>query len=175
MYQKIAKSAHGRCYMSQGKPDEQATAFLSKRTEPEVIDGKRASTLLLIDDLMHLMIKDKQFAQLVQRIFTTMCHHGNITCFFITQAAFADKSFSILHKNTNYLILTKGHHDFASLTRQYLPGYNGWLTAAANECFYRHNYNYLVVDCNNFTQPLHRVKSGFLSNERQVIFKPKYY
>ncbi len=129
------------------------------------------TTLLVVDDLIHLM-RRKDFSEIMQRIFTTLSHHQNITCFFITQSAFADKSFTTLHRNARYLMLTKSHHDYSSLSRTYMPGTGGYLRLAAQKCFYTLNKPYLIVDNNCWVPPDYRCKTGFAKGEEKLIFAP---
>ena len=171
LYAKIGKCATGSVYYNKGKPDD--TSFLTN-IHPKIKNGKPIRTIIIIDDLMQQIGRDKAFSAVVNRLFTTLCHHNGITCFLICQAAFPDKSFSVLHKNASYVILTKSHHDYGTLTRMYLSGYGGWLKAAANKCFYQLQKSYLLLDNNNWTDPNHRLKTGFLPGEIKILFVPKY-
>ena len=164
LYGRISAAAKGTTHYSHGMPEE--TSFLDNVS----ING---TTLLLVDDLLHMMRK-KEFAEVVQRIFTTLSHHNNITCFFSTQTPFRENKLGILHDNAKYLVLTKSHHDYVSLGRKYMPGNPGHLILAANTCFYKLNCDYLIVDNSNWARPDQRCKTGFCKGEQMYLFSPTY-
>ena len=172
MYKRIAATANGTAYYCHGMPTVEDTLFMDSPAVDDVQD-ESFTILLVIDDLLHLM-RRKEFSELMLRIFTTLSHHQHITCFFITQSAYLDKSFTVLHDNTRYLLLTKAHHDYGKLSRTFLCGYAGYLRMAAQKCFYETGSSYLIVDNNNWTHPDHRCKTGFTKNQHQYIFKPIY-
>lgn len=168
LYGRIAACANGKVYYSQGMPSLDETMFLDSTTK-DTNNCSKDTTVLLIDDLFHLMTR-KDFAGLIHRIWTTLSHHHNITCYLLTQSIFGNKNMPIIYRNTKYIILTKAHHDYGLLGRVFTPSEPSYLRLAAQTCFYELNRPYLVIDNHSSTHPSHRCKTGFIKGEQKYIF-----
>ena len=167
LYDKIKHSCSGKFEASQGYPAN-GFGFLECDQE-EYTDPKRGRVLILDD--MAINFKNPQKAAELQRLFAVLSHHMFCSVLLLVQDL--DKPIGTVLKNTDYLILTKGHQDYVSLGRKLFSGQPGVLRDAAHDTFYKLKRDYIIVDNTADTEPQFRIKTGLFEDEPfSLLFKP---
>jgi hypothetical protein len=135
----------------------------------EDFDGKQR-TLLIIDDLM------KEAGDGVEKIFTKISHHRNVSVIFLTQNLFfQSKQFRTMSINTQYMIVFKNPRDalqIATLGRQMYPNNSKFLVEAFRDATAR-PHGYLLVDLHPETLEKYRIRSNIFDGERHYVYLPK--
>jgi hypothetical protein len=133
-------------------------------------DGKRP-TLLIIDDLMD------ETDSSVEKIFTRMSHHRNISVIYITQNMFPkNKHARTISLNSHYMILFKNPRDagqFATLARQMYPAAGSLFAIEAYKDATSVPYGYLLVDMKPETDEQHRLRTNVFPDELTHVYIKK--
>lgn len=126
--------------------------------------------LLIIDDLM-----DETNAN-VEKIFTRMSHHRNISVVYITQNMFPkNKHARTISLNAHYMILFKNPRDagqFAILARQMYPNGSQFAVEAYKDATGA-PYGYLLVDLKPDTDERFRLRTNVFPGELTNVYLKK--
>ena len=126
--------------------------------------------LLIINDLM-----DETNAN-VERIFTRMSHHRNISVVYITQNMFPqNKHARTISLNAHYMILFKNPRDagqFAVLARQMYPSGSKFAVEAYRDAT-GEPYGYLLVDLKPDTDERYRLRTKIFPDELTNVYLKK--
>jgi len=132
-------------------------------------DGKEP-TLLIIDDLM-----DETNAN-VEKIFTRMSHHRNISVLYIAQNMFPkNKHARTISLNAHYMVLFKNPRDagqFAVLARQMYPSGSQFAMEAYKDATDL-PYGYLLVDLKPDTDERFRLRTNIFPEELTHVYLKK--
>jgi hypothetical protein len=131
------------------------------------LDGKQR-TLLIIDDLM------KEADDGVEKIFTKLSHHRNISVIFLTQNLFYKKQ-RTMSLNTQYMIVFKNPRDamqIATLGRQMYPTKSKFLVEAFKDATTK-PHGYLLIDLHPTTLEKYRIRTNIFEGECQYAYLPK--
>ena len=132
-------------------------------------DGKHR-TLLVIDDLM------REAGDSVEKIFTKMSHHRNISVIFLTQNLFfQSKNFRTMSINTKYLIVFMNPRDatqIATLGQQMYPNDRKFLVDAFKQAT-EDAHGYLLIDLHQETLQKYRIRSHIFNEDYQYVYVPK--
>jgi len=126
--------------------------------------------LLIIDDLMDETNAD------VEKIFTRMSHHRNISVVYITQNMFPkNKHARTISLNAHYMILFKNPRDagqFAVLARQMYPNGSQFAVEAYKDATGA-PYGYLLVDLKPDTDERFRLRTNVFPGELTNVYLKK--
>ena len=133
-------------------------------------DGKER-ILLVLDDLISETNDD------VERIFTRVSHHKNISVIQLSQNLFyKSKQNRTISLNSHYIVLFKNPRDVnqvATLGRQMYAGRSNFLVESFRDATQR-PYGYLLLDLKPQTEDKYRVRTNiFPDDERQYVYVPK--
>ena len=132
-------------------------------------DGKEP-VLLIIDDLMN------ESEECVEKIFTKMSHHRNISIVYITQNIFPkNKHARTISLNSHYMVLFKNPRDagqFAVFARQMYPGGSQFAVEAFKDATST-PYAYLLVDMKPETDEKHRLRANIFPDELTCVYIKK--
>jgi hypothetical protein len=135
----------------------------------EDFDGKQR-TLLIIDDLM------KEAGVGVEKIFTKISHHRNVSVIFLTQNLFfQSKHFRTMSINAQYMIAFKNPRDamqIATLGRQMYPNNSKFLVEAFKDATAK-QHGYLLIDLHPETLEKYRIRTNIFEGECQYVYLPK--
>ena len=141
-----------------GLPNED----LLKKFKPDIV---------IIDDLMNEMNKDKAF----ENIFIKKSHHSNISTFFLVQNLFYNsKSMRTISLNCHYMILMKNPRDKSqifSLARQIYPTNTNFLIEAYNNATEK-AFGYIQIDLTPDTPEILRIRTNITPEENNNQFTP---
>ena len=147
--------------------------FYSKEGLPTVEElddftRDRRHKLIIIDDLMHRVMRNKD----MELLFTQGCHHRKVSVILITQNLYAKgahaKSISL---NTWYTVLTKNVRDISQvgiLGRQLYPGKSKGFMRAYEDALTR---GYLLVDTSPHGEDKYRLRTNIFPGEDPVIYR----
>ena len=111
----------------------------------EEFTAKRRHRLIVLDDLMHRMVRDVD----MELLFTQGCHQSRLSVLFLTQNVYVQGTRSrTITLNTTYLVLMKNVQDVSQITtlaKQLYPGRSKALTETHADATSM-PYGYLVVD-----------------------------
>jgi len=148
---------HPKVEFNEGLPD------ISK------FDGKEP-TLLIIDDLMNETNSD------VEKIFTRISHHRNLSVVFLMQNLFPKNKYArTISLNAHYMVLFKNPRDvgqFAMLAKQMYPSCSQFAVEAykdATGC----PYGYLLVDLKPDTDEQYRLRTNIFPDEMTCVYIKK--
>lgn len=134
------------------------------------LENNTAPLLLILDDLMG------QCDIKVEKIFTKLSHHNNISIVYLTQNLFyGTKQQRTISLNAHYLVLFKNPRDSSQITylaRQMFPGKSRHLVEAYKDAT-RLPYTYLLIDLKPETDDSHRLRSNIFPDETNFVYVPK--
>ena len=159
-WQPIYKQLPQKVQMAEGLPE-----LSQLRSTPEV------PKLLILDDLMTEMKKDKRLTEL----FTKGCHHWNLSCIHIVQNVFFD-GLRTSRVNAQYLVLMKNPSDklqAMNLAKQLYPGRQQYFLDSYNDAT-KKPYGYLLLDLSPLTEEQIRLRTDIFSGETQKVYIPKH-
>ena len=138
--------------------------------ELEEYTKDRQHKLIVIDDLMHEVIQNKE----MELLFTQGTHHRRVSVILITQNLFPrGKHARTIALNTWYLILMKNLRDVSQvsvLARQLFPGkVNGFMRAYHDALQCKHGY--LAIDTSPHAEDQYRLRSHIFPGEDPIIYK----
>jgi hypothetical protein len=135
----------------------------------EELTSDRQHTLIVLDDLMHRVVRDAD----MELLFTQGCHHRRLSVVFITQNLFPKGSRSrTIALNTYYLILMKNARDasqISMLSRQLYPGSSNLLVEAYRDAT-KNPFGYLVVDTSPRGDDRYRLRTNIFPGEEPVVY-----
>ena len=125
--------------------------------------------IIVLDDLMEYIVKSVD----TQTLFTTYCHHYNITAIFLTQNIFARGPCSrTININTHILILFANKRDESQalyLGKQLYPtdvkGFMGVYLDATQDL-----YGYLVIDCDPKSDRLLKLRTNIFPGNENICY-----
>lgn len=137
--------------------------------EIEELTSDRQHTLIVLDDLMHRVVRDAD----MELLFTQGCHHRRLSVVFITQNLFPKGSKSrTIALNTYYLILMKNARDASQISmlgRQLYPGCSKLLMEAYKDATKR-PFGYLVVDTSPRGDDKFRLRTDIFPGEDPTVY-----
>ena len=126
--------------------------------------------LLILDDLMNETNSD------VEKIFTRMSHHRNISVIFITQNMFPKNKYArTISLNAHYMVLFKNPRDagqFTILAKQMYPSGCQFAVEAYKDAT-GSPYGYLLVDLKPDTDEQHRLRTTIFPREWTQVYIKK--
>ena len=132
-------------------------------------DGKEP-TLLIIDDLMNETNSD------VEKIFTRMSHHRNLSVIFLMQNLFPKNKYArTISLNAHYMVLFKNPRDagqFGVLAKQMYPGGSQFAVESYKDATDA-PYGYLVVDLKPETDENYRLRTNIFPGELTQVYIKK--
>ena len=159
-WQKAYEKLPANVQLSEGLPD-----LSLLKSMPEI------PKLLILDDLMAEMKKDKRLTEL----FTKGCHHSNLSCIHIVQNVFFE-GLRTSRVNAQYLVLMKNPSDklqAVNLARQLYPGRQKYFLDSYADAT-RYPYGYLLVDLSQQTEEDVRLRTNIFSPwEFPIVYKYK--
>lgn len=126
--------------------------------------------LLVLDDLMQDMKRDKKLIQL----FTRGSHHWNLSVLHIVQNLFFE-GLRTSRVNAQYLILMKNPSDqlqASTLAKQLFPGNTKYFMEAYQDAC-SSSYGYLFVDLSQNTPEKLRLKTNIFPDQIHIVYVPK--
>jgi len=125
--------------------------------------------LIIQDDMMCELKKDKTLVEL----FVRGCHHWNLSCIHIVQNAFfGDRTSRV---NAQYLVLMKNPSDrlqVMCIARQLFPRKQAYFMAAYEDATEK-PHAYLLLDMNQNTPDIARLRTNIFPGEEMVVYAPK--
>lgn len=154
--------------MERELPNFRAKHGLPTEEEIETYTADRQHKLIVIDDLMHEVIRTKE----MELLFTQKTHHLSVSVILITQNLFPQgKHARTIALNTWYMVLMKNVRDTSQvgvLGRQLFPGkVKGFLEA------YRDGLTegYFVVDLSPHADDRYRLRTRVFPGEDPIIYQ----
>ena len=143
--------------------------FIEGLPDLSEFDGKQR-ILLIIDDLM------REAGDSVEKIFTKMSHHRDISVIFLTQNLFfQSKNFRTMSINSKYLVVFMNPRDasqIATLGQQMFPNNKKFLVDAFRQAT-EEAHGYLLIDLHQETPQKYRIRSHIFDKDRQYVYVPK--
>jgi hypothetical protein len=134
------------------------------------LESNKSPMLLIIDDLMGVS-DDK-----VEKIFTEISHHNDISVMYLTQNLFyGSKNQRTISLNAHYLVLFKNPRDASQITylaRQMFPGKSKHLIEAYRDAT-QLPFTYLLIDLKPDTDERHRLRSNIFPDETNYVYVAK--
>lgn len=129
-------------------------------------------TLLCIDDLCHEVVASREMG----KMFTTSCHHKNISVIFITQNMFQPGKWArTINLNCQVIVLFRNRRDrksqVRSLARQIMPGKSQYFMTAYTMATEQH-YGYLLVDLAPTAVEAFRLRTNIFPGEDTTVYAP---
>ena len=138
----------------------------------DAFTGNRKHKLIILDDLMHQVVRDEE----MELLFTQGTHHRCCSVYFLTQNLFVHGSRSrTIALNTTYLVLMKNVRDVSqvgTLGRQLYPGRSKILTEAYSDATSM-RYGYLIVDMAAHSEDTYRLRTLVFPGEDPIVYVPK--
>jgi len=132
----------------------------------------KGNTLIVIDDQMNDVMKDKN----IQDLFIKGVHHRSVSVILITQNLFPPGKYGrTIRLNATYLVIFKSlqfNSAVKTLGQQLFPSYKNFLYSAYQQATVS-PYTYLFVNMHPNCEDKIRVRSGILPFEECVIYTPK--
>lgn len=149
--------------------------FSSKRglPSPEELDDftrDRSHKLIVIDDLIHEVVQNKE----MELLFTQGTHHRCVSVIMITQNLYhRGKHSRTIALNTWYTVLMKNLRDVSQigiLGRQLYPGkVKGFLKAYEDALSSKHGY--LVVDVSPAGDDRYRIRTNVFPGQEPLVYR----
>ena len=130
----------------------------------------RKHKLIVIDDLMHEVVQNKD----MELLFTQGTHHRCVSVILITQNLYPQgKHARTIALNTWYLVLMKNLRDVSQVSvlgRQLYPGKGkGFMDAYQDALQAKHGY--LVVDMSPHAEDKYRLRTRIFPDEDLIIYQ----
>src|SRR5712691_6856744 len=113
----------------------------------------------------------------VEKIFTRMSHHRNISVIYITQNMFPkNKHARTISLNSHYMVLFKNPRDagqFSILARQMYPAAGSRFAIEAYKDATSVPFGYLLVDLKPDTDEQYRLRSNIFPDETTSVYIKK--
>jgi len=125
--------------------------------------------LVVLDDLMSDLKDSKSLTEL----FVRGCHHWNISCIHIVQNLFYGGRTSRV--NAGYIFLLKNPSDrlqASNLAHQLYPKRQSYFMEALEDAT-QQPHSYLLVDLNQSTPEILRLRTSVFPGENTVVYAPK--
>lgn len=143
--------------------------FIEGLPEMGQFDGMEP-VLLIVDDLMN------ESEACVEKIFTKMSHHRNISIVYITQNIFPkNKHARTISLNSHYMVIFKNPRDagqFSVLARQMYPADSKFAVEAFKDATST-PYAYLLVDMKPETYEKFRLRANIFPDELTSVYIKK--
>lgn len=177
MYSKDPPSEVLYCYgihqplieqMEHELPNFTAKQGLPTAEELEEYTRDRRHKLIVIDDLMHDVIHNKE----MELLFTQGTHHRCVSVILITQNLFPQgRHARTIALNTWYMVLMKNVRDVSQvgvLGRQLYPGkVKGFMTSYQDAL----TYGYFIIDMSPHAEDQYRLRTHIFPGEDPIIYK----
>ena len=143
---------------------------LPTREELEALNEEGGFHVLVLDDLMERIIKTPE----MQELFTTYCHHLNISAIFITQNVFAQGRYArTISLNCHIIVLFANRRDESQvriLARQFFP--TRWKRfLQVYEQVTSSPYAYLLIDCTPSHPRALQVRSSVFPGDSMIVYE----
>ena len=146
--------------------------FTEELPEKRSFCNPNQKTLLILDDLMDEVGRDKEIAKL----FTMNSHHCNTSVITIQHNLFNQEKFSRTQNlNTHYNTLFQSKRDKSQITRlntSMFPQYPKFLQSAYDQAVEGKDFKYLIVDSHPRTPESLSVVTGIFKDEIPQVFIP---
>ena len=133
----------------------------------------RQHRLIILDDLMHQVIKDKD----MELLFTQGCHHRRISVTFIAQNLMPQgKNSRNIALNTWYIVLMKNLRDSSQIShlgRQIFPGKPKFLLEAYEDSCLKVPHGYLMLDLTPQGNEKYRVRTRIFPGQFPIVYLQK--
>ena len=140
------------------------------------IEKVRGGTILVLDDVMPEIEKSKD---LIQKLFTELAHHQDMSVFLCVQNLFYNNgTFRTLSRNAAYLIPFKSPRDTRQINFLAYQSYaqNPQLVIDAYNDATNHAYCYLLMDFTQETPDFLRLRAKIfpwqIDNESPIVYLP---
>ena len=130
----------------------------------------RKAKLLILDDLMQDMKKDKNLVQL----FTRGSHHWNLSVLHIVQNLFFE-GLRTSRVNTQYVVLMKNPSDqlqASTLAKQLFPGKTHYFMESYKDAC-QEPYGYLFIDLSQDTPESLRLQTDVFPEQIPIVYIPR--
>jgi hypothetical protein len=145
---------------------------LPSKEEIEEFSIQRKHTLIILDDLMHLVCQSPE----MELLFTQGTHHRRISLMYITQNIFQQgKCSRTIALYAHYLVLFRNLRDAAQvahLGKQLYPG-KGKILVDAYQDATKISYGYLIIDMSPHSENVYRLRTRILPGEDPLIYIPR--
>ena len=130
----------------------------------------RRHKLIIIDDLMHEVMRNKD----MELLFTQGCHHRKVSVILITQNLYpGGKHARTIALNTWYMVLMKNLRDVSQvgvLGRQLYPGKSKGFMKAYEDALSK-TYGYFLVDMSPHASDKYRLRTDIFPGEDPIIYR----
>ena len=137
----------------------------------DIVDRIIPNCLVILDDFMHELSN----SYILTGLMTKAVHHLPMTLIYITQNIFQKSNDTKTRRlNTNYLILFKNPQDKTQidyLGRQMFPKDKGFLSFAYEDAT-KYPYSYLLIDSNQTTNDVVRVRTNIAKESEMTVYVP---
>ena len=155
-------------HMERTIPNFNSKEGLPSAEELDDFTSDRRHKLIIIDDLMHEVMRNKS----LELLFTQGCHHRKISVILITQNLYpGGKHARTIALNTWYMILMKNLRDISQvgiLGRQLYPGKSKGFVKAYEDAL---THGYLVVDISPRAEDQYRLRTNIFPGEDPIVYK----
>ena len=156
-------------YFSESQPSYNLANVKYRQGTPNTQDLRkgRHHKLIVLDDMMGE-------SRNLTEIFTQGCHHWNVTIIFIVQDVFYDKK-RTNRINCQYIILMKSPGDkltALNLAKQMFPTNTKYFMDAYQKATEK-PHGYLLIDLEQNTPEILRLRSCILPGETTIVYVPK--
>ena len=120
--------------------------FSSNLQDLETYD--KSPALIVVDDQMDLLGKNRESNQIVTSYFVKHAHHRNQSIILILQNAFA-QNLRVININSFYFLyfdIPRDRSTIRNIARQILPGQSDFLVAAYNRAVQNRDFGYVFLD-----------------------------
>lgn len=132
----------------------------------DIGDGEE-HVLLIVDDLMHAVVKDEN----MQNLFVRGSHHRNVTICYLNQNMFMQgKNARTINLNCHYIVLFRNARDIQQISTLGKQLGMGQTLVEAYRDAVSEQYGYLVIDLSPHNQSPYKLKSHVFSNEVLVSY-----
>ena len=156
--------------MERNVPNFTSKQGLPSAEELDEFTGDRRHKLIVIDDLMHRVVQDKE----MELLFTQGTHHRCVSVILITQNLYPrGKHARTIALNTWYTILMKNLRDVSQvgiLGRQLYPG-RGKAFLKAYEDAVGSKEGYLIVDTSPQGDDRYRLRSRVFPGQDPLVYR----
>lgn len=157
-------------HMERTIPNFYSKEGLPSKEEMNDFTRDKKHKLIIIDDLMHQVMENKE----MELLFTQGTHHRCVSVFLITQNMYpGGKHARTIALNTWYMVLMTNFRDVSQvgiLGRQLYPGQaKGFLKAYENAISAKHGY--FVIDMSPHAENKYRLRTNVFPDEDPIVYK----